>query len=31
LADGWNNNSSSTQATVKYGYTLEQYLAEVGG
>ena len=31
LADGWNNNSSKTQATVKYGYTLEQYLAEVGG
>lgn len=30
LAEGWNNNSSSTQCTVKYGYTLEQYLAEVG-
>jgi len=31
LASGWNNTSSSTTATVYYGYTLSQYLSAIGG
>ena len=31
MADGWNNNSTSTTCTTYYGYTLEQYLTAIGG
>lgn len=31
FSDGWNKNSSSTNCTTYYGYTLEQYLTAIGG
>ncbi len=31
MAEGWNKNSSSTNCTTYYGYTLEQYLNAIGG
>ena len=31
FADGWNKNSSTTNCTTYYGYSLEQYLSAIGG